>query len=207
MNSLGTPVPVIDALALDYLGFSFLPVVINNIWTWVAVITAAVSFWRIRAVSLKSDIQDESSPPMVSVSPPPHTEEKEAVMEPASTLASSTTTPSTRVPLAVDVDTTGGPTRGKFTVYYEDESEGEVAWEGGVDDGGVAEVGRGTGGEYWCDNWEKVMRMRIEQDDMGWYRYQDLTVLDGNVDFLQGYQLNNDLLHQEINQNGLVGEN
>lgn len=186
MNSLGTP--VIDALALDYLGFSFLPVVINNIWTWVAVITAAVSFWRIRAVvpvGLESDSQDESSPPlMVSVSPPPHTEEKEkekeAAMEPVSTLASSTTTSSTRAPSAVDVDTTGGPTRGKFTVYYEDESEGEVAWEGGVDDGGVAEVGRGTGGDYWCDNWEKVMRMRIE-GDMGWHRYQDLTVLDGNV--------------------------
>lgn len=175
MNSLGTP--VIDALALDYLGFSFLPVVINNIWTWVAVITAAVSFWRIRAVSLKSDSQDESSPPlMVSVSPPPHTEEKEAVMEPVTNLASSTTTSS-----AVDVDTTGGPTRGKFTVYYEDESEGEVAWEGGVDDDGdVAEVGRGTGGGYWCDNWEKVMRMRVE-GDMGWHRYQDLTVFDGNV--------------------------
>ncbi|XP_058215646.1 uncharacterized protein LOC131326784 [Rhododendron vialii] len=179
MNSLGTP--VIDALALDYLGFSFLPVVINNIWTWAAVITAAVSFWRIRAVGLKSDSQDESSPRMVSVSPSPHTEEKEAVMEPASTLASSTTTSSTRVPSAVDVDTTGGPRRGKFTVYYEDESEGEVAWEEGVDDGGVVEVGRGTGGDYWCDNWEKVMRMRIEQGDMRWYRYQDLTVLDGNV--------------------------
>lgn len=44
-------------------------------------------------------------------------------------------------------------------------------------------MGKGGGGDdYWWDNWEKVMRMRIGGGDhMGWYRYQDLTVLDGNV--------------------------
>lgn len=184
MSALGTP---LDALALDFLSFGFFPVVINNIWAWVAVMTAAVSFWRIRAVgplASKSDDPDHKSSPLMVLPRPPQTteEEEEAASEAASvsTPASSTTSLTKETSVAAAVDTTGGPTRGKFTVYYhEDESE-----EGEFDDeGGVGEVGKGGGGDdYWWDNWEKVMRMRIgDGDHMGWYRYQDLTVLDGNV--------------------------
>ena len=62
------------------------------------------------------------------------------------------------------------------------EDEGEGASEEEVDDGGVGSLGavvRG-GDDGWCENWENLWRMRIG-DDMGWYRYQDLRVMDGNV--------------------------
>lgn len=119
MSALGTP---LDALALDFLSFGFFPVVINNIWAWVAVITAAVSFWRIRAVgplASKSDDPDHKSSPLTVLPPPPQTteEEEEAASEAASvsTSASSTTPLTKETSVAAAVDTTGGPTRGKFT--------------------------------------------------------------------------------------------
>ena len=44
MNVLDSP---LEALAFNYVSFGFFTVV-NNLWTWIAVVTAAVSFWRIR---------------------------------------------------------------------------------------------------------------------------------------------------------------
>ncbi|XP_057505752.1 uncharacterized protein LOC130789047 [Actinidia eriantha] len=172
MKSLESP---LEALAFNDLSFGFLTG-INNLWMWVAVITAAVSFWRIRAsgtVAVKSEHRprnlNDSSSPRVS-SPLLHTEE--ATDEPAFI--------SRRTTIAPPVEATEGATRGKFTVYFE--KEGEVVSEEEVDDGGVGSLGavvRG-GDDGWCENWKNLWRMRIG-DDMGWYRYQDLTVMDGNV--------------------------
>ncbi|PSS15437.1 Disks large like [Actinidia chinensis var. chinensis] len=170
VNSLESP---LEALAFNDLSFGFLTG-INNLWTWVAVITAAVSFWRIRAsgtVAVKADLND-SSPPRV----PSSLRTEEATDEPAFISRRTTTAP--------PMEATEGATRGKFTVYFEKEweGEGEGASEEEVDDGGVGSLGavfRG-GDDGWCENWENLWRMRI-RDDMGWYRYQDLTVMDGNV--------------------------
>ncbi|VVB05214.1 unnamed protein product [Arabis nemorensis] len=57
-----------------------------------------------------------------------------------------------------------GVTKGKLTVYYDDQ---EI-------DGESTTVHYG-GGEWW----ERVVRMRNEAD--GWYRYVDLTEVNGNV--------------------------
>ncbi|GFY98555.1 hypothetical protein Acr_12g0010960 [Actinidia rufa] len=145
VNSLESP---LEALAFNDLSFGFLTG-INNLWTWVAVITAAVSFWRIRA-------------------------SEEATDEPAFISRRTTTAP--------PMEATEGATRGKFTVYFEKEGEGEGASEEEVDDGGVGSLGAVVRGGYdgLCENWENLWRMRI-RDNMGWYRYQDLTVMDGNV--------------------------
>ncbi|GFY98560.1 hypothetical protein Acr_12g0011010 [Actinidia rufa] len=173
VNSLESP---LEALAFNDLSFGFLTG-INNLWTWVAVITAAVSFWRIRAsgtVAVKSEHRsrnlNDSSPPRVSSSL--HTEE--ATDEPAFISRRTTTAP--------PMEATEGATRGKFTVYFEKEGEGEGASEEEVDDGGVGSLGAVVRGGYdgLCENWENLWRMRI-RDNMGWYRYQDLTVMDGNV--------------------------
>ncbi|KAA8534744.1 hypothetical protein F0562_029814 [Nyssa sinensis] len=144
---------------------------------------AAVSFWRIRAAgSLKShhpcgrNPDDQSPTKAVSVSPAPDTA---ATLAPASasTLASWTTAMTPSV-CAVETD---GATKGKFTVYYENDrevSDGELTLTGDGDFGnGVVVVGGGD----WCDGWERTLRMRMGLGDMGWYRYQDLTVLDGKV--------------------------
>ena len=69
MNALDSP---LEALALDYINVGFLTIV-NNLWTWVAVITAAVSFWRIRvatggavAATSSDECPSQPSPPMPS---------------------------------------------------------------------------------------------------------------------------------------------
>jgi len=164
----------LEALALNYVSFGFLTVV-NNIWTWVAVITAAVSFWRIRAsapitttsISTISDPQNIRNPdvgPTSTASPPP-----------PSVVAEPPPPPSTSASLASWVGY--GATRGtKFTLYYEDEKREEgLTVAGEVGDGGDGVVG--VGGEW--REWEGMLRMRM--GDLGWYNLQDLTVLDGNI--------------------------
>lgn len=42
--------PVLEALVFNYLSF-------NVVWTWVAVFTVAVSFWRIKASSSSSQVE------------------------------------------------------------------------------------------------------------------------------------------------------
>ncbi|KAL6974646.1 hypothetical protein U1Q18_028829 [Sarracenia purpurea var. burkii] len=182
MNALDSP---IEALAFNYLSFGFLAS-INNIWTWVAVVTAAISFWKIRAAGTDDATNSDarcrkpdgfSSPTVSSV---PHTEE--AATEPPVSASASWTT--TGAPSVSSIETTVGGTKGKFTIYYEDEREEESALGGEVGDGGVGvygAMGSGCGGgDCWCEDWKRVLRMRMG-DEMGWYRYQDLTVLDGSV--------------------------
>ncbi|CAL5375609.1 unnamed protein product [Camellia sinensis] len=177
-NVLDSP---LEALAVNYLSFGFLTAV-NKIWTWVAVITAAVSLWRIKASGGPTSDPDELPPPDTAAlnSEPPSTSTESVAVASA--------------PAVCAVETTEAVTRGKFTVYYEDDS---VVDEGG--DGDFGEVGCG-GGENLCDGWkwkwEKEMKMRMG-NEMGWYHYQDLTVLDGNVvrlwDGCKGRSSNNDI--------------
>lgn len=71
-----------------------------------------------------------------------------------------------------DVD---GVTKGKFTVYYEDEGEREVEEEL------LTETGECDGGykSEWWERWDKMLRTRSGEN--GWYKHQDLTELNGNV--------------------------
>ncbi|KAM7459301.1 hypothetical protein LguiA_036295 [Lonicera macranthoides] len=157
MNALESP--PLEALAFNYLTYGVLTAV-NNIWTFVALLTAAVSFWRIKSLSVssKSDpprrIRD-SSPENFSPPPPPS--------PPAEYLS------------LCAAESSDGTTRGKFTVYYNEEDN--------VRESGSESEGEDFDGRYcygrdggWCESWE-----RMKMGEAGWYRYQDLTVLDGNV--------------------------
>ncbi|KAA8523358.1 hypothetical protein F0562_009781 [Nyssa sinensis] len=175
MNALDSP---LEALAFNYATFGF-STVVNNIWTWIAVLTAAVSVWTIRATgSPKSEprIRNPDVSPPKAVLPPP-----DKVAELASASAStSTSAPLATMSPSVFAVESDGATKGKFSVYYEDDRDhdGEGA-DGELDDdedlGSVVAV---DGGE-WFDGWDTILRMR--KGEMGWYRFQDTTVLDGNV--------------------------
>lgn len=179
MNTLDSP---LEVLALDYLSFGLLTVV-NNVWTWVAVITAAVSVWRIRSSSPRCQFPSQASlinPAVPSVSPSPV--ERLAAVEPAApTPARVVETPRPSSPCVFNTE---GRTSGKFTFYYDREQEVEeeanVEYNGGDADGEDENGVRRRKSERVKDGWELMMEIRMG-DHLGFYRYQDLTVLDGNV--------------------------
>lgn len=161
---MATLVSPLEVLAFDYVSFVF-----NNLWTWVAVVTAAVSFWRIRATTITTTAAvgyiDES---------PRETPKQQAtkVVETKPPRVKVTETEDWSLLLCND-----GVTKGKLTVYYEEEIDGERD----EDDGEITDVKYGgceSSGEWW-ERWEKVVKMR--NGDEGWYRYVDLTVINGNV--------------------------
>ncbi|KAI3447244.1 hypothetical protein Pfo_003909 [Paulownia fortunei] len=184
MNALDSP---LEALALNYLSYGFLTA-INNIWAWVAVITAAVSFWRIRASSSplvsipeqRGSSQDAAS----TSSSPPHMAGEVEAAEPT-TVSTPGETKQLLSPLMTTsccvLESEGSP-KVKFSLYFNEDDfrEGD---EGGEDEdsggcnGGGAVVSEKLG--WWCDDWERTMVVRM--GDMGWYRCQDLKVLDGSV--------------------------
>ncbi|EOA25844.1 hypothetical protein CARUB_v10019217mg [Capsella rubella] len=164
MATLESP---LEVLAFDY--------VFNNLWTWIAVVTAAVSFWRIRATTTTTTVIRDNG--FIDDSP----------REPP--LPQATKAPRVKVtetkPPRVKVTETGdwslllcndGVTKGKLTVYYEEEIEREID----EDDGEITDVkyGGGESGEWW-ERWERVVKMR--SGDEGWYRYVDLAVINGSV--------------------------
>ncbi|KAJ4708858.1 Transmembrane protein [Melia azedarach] len=151
----------LEALALNYVSFGILTVV-NNLWTWVAFVTAAISVWRIRT-TVKPEQQPCSHTNATGSAHPVHH------VDPPSPLPASPPAPAKDVD--VDADAEGVMKGAKFTLYYyseKTESEGELRvvkeWR---DEEGCGE---------W---WERVMRVRM--GEMGWYRNQDLTVINGNV--------------------------
>ncbi|KAK6273733.1 hypothetical protein QQP08_027674 [Theobroma cacao] len=178
----------LEALAFNYVSFGIFTIV-NNLWTWVAVITAAVSFWRIRAASAatpscsvkKPDqkpskcvidrAQDESQPiPEAIEKPTPSA----LVSAPAGVMEMSVSSPL----VCHDAVTKGG--KFKLTVYSEDDGDSHVDGEMTVTewsdiDGDCKEWSCGG----WWQSWERVLSVR--KGETGWYRYQDLTAINGNV--------------------------
>ncbi|KAK8545269.1 hypothetical protein V6N13_066555 [Hibiscus sabdariffa] len=166
----------VEALTFNFASYGVFTLV-NNLWTWVAVIMAAVSFWRMRATAatLSCFEKPDDQKPSTSITGRP--EEKNP------TLSASVGETSRVWPLVCN---DGGMTKGekfKWTVYYED-GDRETD-DGGMDmtvaewskgDGGREEKeGSGGGGEWW----ERVLKVR--KGEMMCYGYQDLTVLNGNV--------------------------
>ncbi|KAK8581861.1 hypothetical protein V6N13_144856 [Hibiscus sabdariffa] len=163
----------LQVLAFDYVSFGIFTIV-NNLWTWVAVITAALSFWRIRAAGVATSscsVQSHEQGPSTPVISRPITEveEKPTVSAPASVCIN-------------DGVTKNG--KSKLTVYYDDDIAGEsnvnhetteTEWSNGE---GYC-MGGSCGGDWW-ESWESVLRLRKGETE-GWYRYQDLTAVNGNV--------------------------
>ncbi|PIN20062.1 hypothetical protein CDL12_07248 [Handroanthus impetiginosus] len=179
MNALDSP---LEALALNYLSYGFLTAV-NSLWAWVAVITAAVSFWRIRALSsqpvLRVEPRSRSQDAASTSSSAPKVAEK-AVAEPATVSTTRlSSAPTTSMMCCGNVLESEGGTKTKFSLFYKEDDFGEDN-EGGEmeDDGGRDVVVREKLGG-WCDDWERMMVLRM--GDLGWYRWQDRTVVDGSV--------------------------
>ncbi|KAL8040176.1 hypothetical protein ABFX02_10G081300 [Erythranthe guttata] len=164
MGALDSP---LEALALNYLTYGFLTVV-NSIWPWVAVITAAVSFWRIRALS---------SPELRNAASCKAEEEEEAIVSDAPARA-----------FCCRVLERECSTKTKFRLYYEEEAEDFRGDDGGDGDGYRSEVTAEAAVSEkldYCprrrsDDWERKMVV-MRMGDMGWYRWQDMTALDGSV--------------------------
>ncbi|KAL0344994.1 UNVERIFIED_CONTAM: hypothetical protein Sradi_4330700 [Sesamum radiatum] len=174
-----------ESLALDYLSCGFLTVV-NSVWTWLAVITAALSFWRIRALSS----------PLVS-KPEPRGSIQDVVStskdEVGHALASASTPGETKHLLSAGPTTScsgaegEGSSKVKFSLCYNE----DISWEsdededvGGCNGGGPAVTMSGKIGWWSEDVWERTTVVRM--GDMGWYRCQDLAALDGSVVRLWG---------------------
>lgn len=168
MSALDSP---LEALAFNYLSFGFLTAA-NNVWAWIAVITAAVSVWRIRASSPRCKSLNRESSLLTSFSPSSSSSsefERVGVETEAEVSVPSTS--------AFSVFQTEGRTSGKFAVYYREAEEVEEELDCENDD--IDCLDDGVSREWLGNGWEGTMKMRM--NGMGWYHYQDLTVLDGNV--------------------------
>ncbi|CAL1357421.1 unnamed protein product [Linum trigynum] len=173
----------LDPLVFDYISCSVSDIV-NNLWTWVAVLTAAVSFWRIRTAAAGEAAP--STPPRNSssilrltlhVPAPPfvlHLKTSSAAVSDEVQTEALVSTPKTPASSPIICDDDDVVTKGKFVAYYRQEVEVEVEEEeeqvGGGDNGGD--------GNAW---WETELRVRMGRGELGWYKYQDLTAINGNV--------------------------
>ncbi|XP_057969496.1 uncharacterized protein LOC131158645 [Malania oleifera] len=195
--------PALEVSAVNYLCYG-LTVVINNLWPCVAVIVAALSFWRIRfraadssATAAGSSLSIKPDPPTcapadsdrnasdasASTSPLNSTSEDRPVSAPAVLLASSAAAaPATSLECDAE-DDCGVVTKGnKFRLYYEDGKESTVVGGSGGSTAWNDDVLRGGGGGVSVSWWERsVGRGRRRSGEMGWCRCQDLTVINGSV--------------------------
>ncbi|XP_071723322.1 uncharacterized protein [Rutidosis leptorrhynchoides] len=179
-----------QALALDYPNFGMFTVV-NNLWAWVAVITAAVSFWRIKTISgatvtfpVKAEPEQTQKNQRASID----NQESTTTSTESGVAAAAPTFPADEGEQQLVASVLESPlsyavkemTKGmKFSVYYEEdvreneeENDETVVRKWGYTDGVVVN----GGGE---SDLERVMRMRM--GDFGWYRCQELTAINGNV--------------------------
>lgn len=170
----------VEALAFNYLSFGFLTA-LNNLWTWLALLTAALSFWKIRSAGCpkprpKPEAQAQPFFRPEAVADLLIVEKTEPTKQHAATAPFSP-------PLLRGENNSeeNDERKGKFTVYYEeedmdmqctcDENEGLLtAWK----------EKEGTETEWW-KRWERLLRLRNGENENGWYTWQDLTELNGNV--------------------------
>ena len=160
----------VEALAFNYLSFGFLTL-LNNLWTWLALLTAALSFWKIRSAGCPKP----APAPLDPTTEPPVPEALTPLAEPAVRDA---------VPSAVtngDAEDVDGVRKGKFAVYYEKDDEDAQCRRGESEWSLTAwEEREGCEAEWW-ERWERLLRLRNGVSGNGWYTWQDLTELNGNV--------------------------
>lgn len=184
---------VLDSLPLEPLTFNFVSfgffALVHNLWTWLAAATAAVGFWKIRAgagspssICLDSDSRASLPCNHETSSGSPPAAAAEVVESSPTTLSSVAAAASSSAPSLAPEDDDGVATKGvKFTVYYKsDDGELTVAEENDGEEEEEADlvVVEGYSREWW-ESWERMLKMR--SGEMSWYRYQDMTEIDGNV--------------------------
>ena len=166
----------VEALAFNYLSFGLLTA-LNNLWTWLALLTAAFSFWKIRSTGcLKPEPKPEAQVQAQPYIRPDRVADLLTVEKTEPTQQDAVLVPFSPSLLQGE----NGARKGKFTVYYEKDMDmqgtcGEregllTAWE----------EKEGTETEWW-KRWERLLRLRNGENENGWYTWQDLTELNGNV--------------------------
>ncbi|KAL4589382.1 hypothetical protein LXL04_002288 [Taraxacum kok-saghyz] len=177
---------------------------VNNVWTWIAFLTAAISFWKIKSSIHPSphhlSLQLSSPPPQ----PPPSTRQPQTSPVAAQPDQSELPCTSAGSPPSTSKRHTAFCTlenrkSGKFSVYYaqDDKIDGEfkeqidstdrkmrssIREEGerppsiGLIQRNGEEKVRITRRNHGEDGWEMVLKMKTAE--MRWYLHQDLTVLD-----------------------------
>lgn len=144
----------------------------RSLWTCLAVLATALGLWRIRAVGSRSEASLPASTPAPKLGP----------AEPAQAPAPAPAPAPTQCHVE-DVS----PPKARFMAYYdscdwfdvEDDGDEEAKVDGGR---GVDGIGDGTAplaAPWEGFPWEGLMVWR--RGDLGWYRYQDLTALNGSV--------------------------
>ncbi|XP_042003819.1 uncharacterized protein LOC121752793 [Salvia splendens] len=147
----------LEALAFNYLSYGLLAAV-NNVLAWIAAVTTAVSFWRMRILPA-TDCHVDAAAEQVA--------ESEAAVVPA------------RAAPCVVLERQGS-TKMKFSLYYKEEEEEEDLWGDDEDGGEIEESGVSLGFEIG-GNWEWDAAIALRRGDLGFYTWQDRTVLSGNV--------------------------
>ncbi|KAE8667097.1 Plant invertase/pectin methylesterase inhibitor superfamily protein [Hibiscus syriacus] len=140
----------VEALAFNYVSFGIYTI-FNNLWAWVAVITAA----------LKKN--DSFTRGFNFISPASVTK----------TVVSQS--------VCNDGATKGGMPKLTVYYYNDIGEKTDVVGdttETGWSDGDGYRKEGSCGGEWW-ESWERVLRLR--KGERGWYRYQDFTAINGNV--------------------------
>lgn len=154
----------LDTLAFNYLSFDFF----NNLWTWLAVI-----FWRIRTP------KPELLPPSHDMTSSDKPDLGQELLEPRHDDACPA-----RVPSNGGVEDDDGVTKGKkkFTLYYYEDDIDRECKESDETLKITEEIWEEKEGRLgWWESWEKLLRTRTGENEGGWYTYQDLTAINGNV--------------------------
>ncbi|KAF5788635.1 hypothetical protein HanXRQr2_Chr10g0466181 [Helianthus annuus] len=145
----------LEALAINYLT--------HTVWAWIAFLTAALSFWKIKPSP--SPLPPPAHPISTSTSPPPPLSDDEPDPDDQQEVPSSSTT------IFCSLENRRS---GKFRVYYD--GIAVAARTRRPIKGSVHNPQRLVLGDH---GWEALLKLKTAE--MGWYRYQDLTMLDGSV--------------------------
>ncbi|KAF1875732.1 hypothetical protein Lal_00006362 [Lupinus albus] len=153
-----------ETLVFNYSTFNFLTHFINNLWTWLA----AATFWRFP--STKPDfLQLPHSRGFDQPDPIPEVLESDAVTTEPACVPSSV--------VANVCDDVDGVRKRKVTVYFEDEMECDKEEVLNVRE--KWEEGDGVRCEWeW---WERLLKLKVGENENGWYTWQDLTEINGNI--------------------------
>lgn len=143
---------------LEALAFRYSAALAGSAWTWLAVVFAALGFWRIRLVGSTIKPDPKPEPPQVAAKPTEavivgHNDNKDPPMR------------------RCHVDRKGdcSLTKGRFTAYFHVEDNGH-----GYECDGVSDVA-------YEEEETPLWRPEGMRGDLGWYRYVDLTAIDGSV--------------------------
>ncbi|XP_043721744.1 uncharacterized protein LOC122669129 [Telopea speciosissima] len=195
----------LEALAFNYVSFEYLASV-QSFLTCIAIVTAAISFWRIRAVSSNSlhrtkssgdspsssldgrccSTPNLSSPPIqvISTWSEPESEKEKKEEEPFHQEQTCSALVGVGAIEYDDKEDNGRVIKEKFTLYYQGEEDNTIPPIVGNEDGDDFDVVCPFREELYCSDgrWSyDGIRMMRREGDLGWYSSQDLTVFNGSV--------------------------